>query len=108
MADAPELFFSNAAVLQVFGVNDSETAQLVSSLLGQTTIVFTTESRRDGTFFSKGDTSTSDHHTGRPLLTPDEVRNLPPHQEFLFIAGMRPILAGKLRYYSDREFQGSV
>jgi type IV secretion system protein VirD4 len=98
-------FFSNAAVLQVFGVNDSETAQLVSGLLGQTTIVFSTESRRDGTFFTKGDTSTSDHHTGRPLLTPDEVRNMPQHQELLLIAGQRPILVSKLRYFSDKEFQ---
>jgi type IV secretion system protein VirD4 len=91
-------------VLQVFGVNDSETAQLVSGLLGQTTIVFSTESRREGTLFTKGDTSTSDHHTGRPLLTPDEVRSLPQYQELLFIAGQRPILAGKLRYYADKEF----
>jgi type IV secretion system protein VirD4 len=98
-------FFSNASVLQVFGVNDSETAQLVSGLLGQTTIVFSTESRRDGTLFTSGDTSTSDHQTGRPLLTPDEVRNLPQHQELLFIAGQRPVLANKLRYYADREFE---
>ena len=89
----------------MFGVNDSETAQLVSGLLGQTTIVFSTESRRDGTLFTSGDTSTSDHQTGRPLLTPDEVRNLPQHQELLFIAGQRPVLANKLRYYADREFQ---
>ena len=99
-------FFSNASVLQVFGVNDSETAQLVSGLLGQTTIVFSTESRREGTFLTKGDTSISDHHTGRPLLTPDEVRNLPQHQELLFVAGQRPILAQKLRYYADGEFEG--
>ena len=98
-------FFSNASVLQVFGVNDSETAQLVSGLLGQTTIAFSTESRRDGTLFTSGDTSTSDHQTGRSLLTPDEVRNLPQHQELLFIAGQRPVLANKLRYYADREFQ---
>jgi type IV secretion system protein VirD4 len=100
-------FFSNASVLQVFGVNDSETAQLVSGLLGQTTIVFSTESRREGSFFAKGETSTSDHHTGRPLMTPDEVRNLSPHQELLFIAGQRPVMASKLRYYADREFRDS-
>jgi type IV secretion system protein VirD4 len=98
-------FFSNASVLQVFGVNDAETAQLVSGLLGQTTIVFSTQSRRDGSFFSEGDTSTSDHHTGRPLMTPDEVRNLATHLELLFVAGQRPIMANKLRYYADPEFQ---
>ena len=30
------------------------------------------------------------HHTGRPLLMPDEVRNLPPSAELLFVAGQRP------------------
>jgi type IV secretion system protein VirD4 len=37
---------------------------------------------------------------------PDEVRNLAPHMELLFLAGQRPILAGKLRYYADSEFPG--
>jgi type IV secretion system protein VirD4 len=48
----------------------------------------------------------AEHHSGRALLTPDEVRNLPQSRELLFLAGMRPILATKLRYYADREFVG--
>lgn len=35
-------FLSNAGVLQVFGVNDHDSARLVSDLLGQETIVFQT------------------------------------------------------------------
>jgi type IV secretion system protein VirD4 len=99
-------FLSNVAVLQVFGINDHESARLVSNLLGQGTVIFTTESRIRPTFFSKGDTSVSDHHTGRPLLTPDEVRNLSQNQQLLFVAGMRPVLAARLRYYADPEFRG--
>ena len=38
-------------------------------------------------------------HVGRPLLTPDEVRALPGELELLFLAGQRPIVAAKLRYY---------
>jgi type IV secretion system protein VirD4 len=38
-------FLSNAGMLQVFGVNDHESARLVSDLLGQETIVFETASR---------------------------------------------------------------
>ena len=38
-------FLSNAGVLQVFGVNDQQSAQLVSDLLGQETVVFETMSR---------------------------------------------------------------
>ena len=51
--------------------------------------------------------SYSQQHTARPLLTPDEVRNLPAQGQLLFLAGQRPIVAGKLAYYTDREFRGA-
>ncbi|SSC64765.1 unnamed protein product [Ciceribacter selenitireducens ATCC BAA-1503] len=38
-------FLSNAGVLQIFGVNDHESARLVSDLLGQETVVFQTMGR---------------------------------------------------------------
>jgi type IV secretion system protein VirD4 len=97
-------FLSNAGVLQVFGVNDHDTARLVSDLLGRGTIVFETTSRNLDS--QKTGLSYSEQHTGRPLLTPDEVRNLPESRSLLFIAGRRPILARKIRYYADAEFIG--
>lgn len=97
-------FISNAGVLQVFGVNDHDSAKLVSDLLGQETVVFQTMSRALDSAGSG--ISYSTHHSGRPLLTPDEVRTLPSDLQLLFLAGKRPIVAGKLRYYSDREFAG--
>jgi len=97
-------FLSNAGVLQVFGVNDHDSARLVSDLLGQETVVFHTMNRALDSETSG--LSLAEHHTGRPLLTPDEVRNLPQSRELLFLAGHRPILADKLRYYADREFAG--
>ncbi|MDN5927047.1 MAG: type IV secretory system conjugative DNA transfer family protein [Hyphomicrobiales bacterium] len=97
-------FLSNAGVLQVFGVNDHDSARLVSDLLGQGTAVFKTmgqalDSEKSGISFGE-------HHSGRPLLTPDEVRNLPQNLQLLFLAGQRPIVAGKLAYYADPEFRG--
>ncbi|MGO7206014.1 type IV secretory system conjugative DNA transfer family protein, partial [Rhizobium ruizarguesonis] len=97
-------FLSNAGVLQVFGVNDHDSARLVSDLLGQETVVFNTaaralDSERTGLSFAE-------QHVGRPLLTPDEVRNMHADSELLFIAGQRPIVATKLRYYADPEFAG--
>ena len=97
-------FLSNAGVLQVFGVNDQQSAQLVSDLLGQETVVFETMSRAldaEGTGITFGQ-----QHVGRPLLTPDEVRTLSPDRQLLFLAGQRPVIATKLRYYADREFAG--
>lgn len=99
-------FLSNAGVLQIFGVNDHETARFVSDLLGNETIQFQTMSRAlDAT--ETGITYAT-HQTGRPLLTPDEVRGLNSETELLFLAGSRPVLARKLRYYADREFAGLV
>ncbi len=97
-------FSSNIGVLQIFGINDHESARLASDLLGQGTVVFQTSSQamdsdRSGLTFAE-------HHSGRSLLTPDEVRNLPQHQELLFVTGQRPVLAGKLRYYADRSSPG--
>jgi type IV secretion system protein VirD4 len=97
-------FLSNAGVLQVFGVNDHDTARLVSDLLGQETVVFRTmahalDSDRSGITHSQ-------HHIGRSLLTPDEVRNLPTQAQLLFLAGQRPIMAAKLAFYRDKEFHG--
>lgn len=97
-------FLSNAGVLQVFGVNDHDSARLISDLLGQETVVFQTMSRALNS--DKSGISYGEQHTARPLLTPDEVRNLPQHVELLFLAGQRPIIAGKLVYYDDPEFRG--
>ncbi|WP_037426437.1 type IV secretory system conjugative DNA transfer family protein [Sinorhizobium sp. CCBAU 05631] len=98
-------FLSNAGVLQVFGVNDHDSARLVSDLLGQETVVFQTMARALDS--EKSGISYSQHHTARPLLTPDEVRSMPQHIQLLFLAGQRPIVAGKLAYYADPEFKGA-
>lgn len=97
-----DTFLSNAGVLQFFGVTDHESAQLVSNLLGQTTIVYETMAGRK--FMDAG--SMSEQRSARALFTPDEVRMLPSDQQLIFIAGRAPIRAKKLRYYEDKEFQG--
>lgn len=97
-------FLSNAGVLQVFSVNDHDSARLVSDLLRQETVVFQTMSR--ALDYEKSGISLGEQHTGRPLLTPDEVRNMVPQAQLLFLAGQRPIIAGKLVYYADAEFKG--
>ncbi|TCL68459.1 type IV secretory system conjugative DNA transfer family protein [Rhizobium sp. BK251] len=97
-------FLSNAGVLQVFGVNDHDSARLVSNLLGQETVVFQTAARALDS--EKTGLTLAGQHVGRPLLTPDEVRHLPGDIELLFLAGQRPITATKLRYFADPEFAG--
>ncbi len=97
-------FLSNAGVLQVFGVNDHDSARLVSDLLGQETVVFQTMARAIDA--EQSGITYSQHHAARALLTPDEVRNMSTRLQLLFIAGQRPIVAAKLAYYADQEFEG--
>ncbi|MCZ4344105.1 type IV secretory system conjugative DNA transfer family protein [Sphingomonadaceae bacterium G21617-S1] len=97
-------FLSNAGVLQIFGVNDHDSAKLVSDLIGQETVVFETMSRAIDA--EETGVSFGAQHVGRPLLTPDEVRTMREDLQLLFLAGQRPIVATKLRYFADREFAG--
>lgn len=94
-------FIANAGVQQVFGVNDFETARWLSQMMGKQTTRYQTESHRDGT-----EVSTSHNVTGRDLLTPDEIMQLPEHIQLLRIQGQPTALAQKLRYYDEPEFAG--
>ena len=92
-------FVANAGVLQVFGVNDVETARWLSQALGKATIGYETNTHRPGDM-----PSTAEHVTGRELMTPDEIMQLPQSLQLLRVQGMPPVLAQKLRYYADPEF----
>jgi len=94
-------FIANAGVQQVFGVNDFETAKWLSQMIGQETAGFQTDS------FKPGDgPSFSNNLTGRDLLTPDEIMQLPPERQLLRVQGQATAVAQKLRYYADPEFAG--
>ena len=94
-------FIANAGVQQVFGVNDFETAKWLSQMMGQETAGFQTDS------FKPGDgPSFSNNITGRDLLTPDEIMQLPPDRQLLRVQGQATAVAQKLRYYADPEFKG--
>ena len=94
-------FVANAGVQQVFGVNDFETAKWLSQSMGQETIGYRTESRRPGDLPTTGTSL-----TGRDLLTPDEIMQLPSECQLLRLQGQPPAIARKLRYYADPEFAG--
>ena len=99
--DRANTFIANAGVQQVFGVNDFETAKWLSQMIGQETRPFQTDS------FKPGDgPSFSNHLTGRDLLTPDEIMQMPPNVQLLRVQGQPSALAQKLRYYADPEFRG--
>ena len=93
-------FISNAAVLQVFGVNDTETAELVSKAIGKTDAQYHTRS------WSDGKSSTAEHIAARDLINPDEIMRLPENRMILLRQGQRPAWVTKIRYFEDPEFAG--
>ena len=95
-------FIANAGVQQVFGVNDFETAQWLSRMIGKETTSYQSHSQRHG---SDDPLTTTTNLTGRDLLTPDEIMQMPAHLQLLRIQGQPVTLAYKLRYYADPEFK---
>jgi type IV secretion system protein VirD4 len=104
-------FLANADVLQTFGTNDLDTAKLVSELTGDATILVEGEnasasvshgrqgSRQEGS-------SQSLSEKARRLLTPDEVRRLPPDEALVFLRSRSPLRVRKLHYAHDAAFVG--
>ncbi len=103
-------FLANADVLQAFGTNDLETAKYLSELTGEATVFASSASenlsRSRGKHASRSEgAGESFSEKSRRLLTPDEVRRLPPVEQLLFVKGTRPIRARKADYLADAEFR---
>lgn len=124
-------FIGSSQFRQFFGVRDYETARLVSNMLGQQTLEYDNvleqnEAHRQyarviDALLEGGDpisagfslaqfSHASKHRTkqARPLMTPDEVLNMPEDEQILFISGLDlpPIRANKLPYYTRPEMAG--
>jgi len=111
--DRAGTFLSNAGLIQIFNVADVETASWVSKSIGATTVTYQTSgtsiSKSPGRFLLDQTTtgaSTSVHLTRRDLLTPDEVMRQDGGLEILLLQGQAPVIAQKVRYFADPEFQG--
>jgi type IV secretion system protein VirD4 len=97
-------FLANAGVVQAFGINDISTADYLSKMLGQRTVTV----RQHGRSGESDRTRGSENYavTGRPLLMPQEIMRLPPEKQLVLLTGKPPILADRVRYFEDREFEG--
>lgn len=97
-----------------FGVNDTATAEMVSTRLGEQTIVVESGGTNDGMSWQSshsGQASPSSTHSyntshnwqpqARKLLKPEEVTALPPDVAITFVPGMPPICTRLLRYYEE-------
>ncbi|WP_068084064.1 conjugal transfer protein TraG [Novosphingobium rosa] len=99
----------NCHVRVAFATNDERTARRISEALGQAT-----EQRAMRNYAGHrlapwlAHVMVSRQETARPLLTQGEVMQLPASDELVMIAGLEPIRAKKLRYYSDANFLARI
>jgi type IV secretion system protein VirD4 len=91
---------ANAAVRIAFGVRDLETAEMLSNMVGATTV----RGRSEGQYQNVDDLMAQRRQAGlseagRRLLDPAEVLRLTPDEVLLFLPAMAPVKAEKVRYY---------
>jgi type IV secretion system protein VirD4 len=94
-----------------FQPKDVEDAREISEELGDTTVKVRSRSRPQfggwGLSGSRGATvSVSEQR--RPLLLPQEVKELGSDDEIVFCEDLRPIRARKIRYWADPRFQSRL
>jgi type IV secretion system protein VirD4 len=103
-----ETMMKSLAARIVYAPKDIAEATEISNELGFTTVKVRTHSRPLLTVAdSKGQRhrSVSVSEQRRPLLLPQEVKELGKDKEIIFYEGVRPILARKNRYYRDPLFK---
>ncbi len=102
-------FLSNAGVLQAFGVNDYDTADMLSKTMGRETITYETSGQSEKDVMVKDperSLSKTQHLAARSLMDPNEIMKLAPDTLLLMRVSENPLIVRKLRYYTDREFAG--
>jgi len=100
-----ETMMKSLAVRIVYAPKDISEATEISEELGVTTVKVRTHSRPVfdfSDFKARRSHSINTSEQRRPLLLPQEVKELGRDREIVFCEGLRPILARKNRYYRDR------
>jgi type IV secretion system protein VirD4 len=105
--EAAANFIKNHEVKVIFPPDDIDEAERVSRSLGYLTErARSTGFSRSSGFDRSSNVSRNENisEQRRALLLPQEIRELPPHQELIFKPNCKPILAHKIRYYDDPAF----
>lgn len=90
-----------------YAPNTQQTADMLASMTGKTTIIEDSESKsQDSWGWKTGSVSVSTNKTERDLMTASEFKALSPEDMVLFVAGRPPIYGRKIRYYEDAVMLG--
>jgi type IV secretion system protein VirD4 len=110
-----QTFMANTEFKIFFGVNDIETANLVSEMIGAATVddssctygasISTTIGYPSNYSKTWGTNSSNTHtHKARPLVTPDEIMRAAHNKQYIFIRGLKTICCNRLNYYDQKEW----
>jgi type IV secretion system protein VirD4 len=93
---------------RIYGaIKDGDRARQIQNQLGKDTIRLRThgdtQTQRVGVFNSQSSTSQSEQIREMPLLTIDEIANLPPHAALIFTQNVKPILASKAIHFLRKD-----
>lgn len=107
-----ELYGRNTRLTAVSGsqiklfiqINDLETSEFVSEMLGETTQVYKTPVARPGQGVFAPRTWTP-HYMARPLRSPLELREMSERLSVLIVKSSRSFELGKIRHYRDKPFR---
>jgi type IV secretory pathway TraG/TraD family ATPase VirD4 len=89
--------FINAKIRIAFTQNDEKTCQLISSMLGNTTVAVKNRSRPIGGSFSKGTQhNESIYYVAKHLILPQEIRLLPENKALVLVQGSLQVLVEKV------------
>jgi len=107
----------NCHIRIVYAPNERESAEWISSMIGNTTIIKEDVTESGTRLGSMKNVSRTFHEVSRPLLTPDEIAALKkPRKDddgrivesgemVAFVAGERPIFGTQILYFIDPTFE---
>ena len=94
--------FTNCRITSVGAVADPRSAKEVVDRVGKSRELRESYSDQKGGLGFKGTRSVSQSEHQQYVLTEDDVRQLDPRKQFIFINGVKPLLADKIQYWNER------
>ena len=85
---------------QIFYTPEKEDAESLSGFLGNITVKIKSEQRTTG----KSGKTISTSETKRPLMLPQELREMPFQKEIILLRGQKPIFCEKIHYFKEPVF----
>lgn len=100
------VIIDNCHIVTSFAATDGDSAKRIAEMAGEVWEVRESEThKRPRPLFGWHSGSTTQREERRPLLLPADVRSLPRDEQLIFVSGVKPIRAKKLKFDEERIFR---